>query len=72
MNREEFFKKWDEFSDVETGDVLSRVASNLSDLQEEIKMGLTTTNSKINSLKEYIFDYKKVIRNEKIKSNGIV
>jgi hypothetical protein len=67
MNREEFVKKWDEFSDVETTDVLSRVASNLSDLQEEILMGLATTNNKINSLKEYIFDYKKVIRNEKSK-----
>lgn len=74
MNREEFVKKWDERDvDVSATDVLSRIASNLSDLQEEgldvgaAPFSTVDVGATINNLKQYIFDYQKVIRNEKSK-----
>jgi hypothetical protein len=41
---------------------LMRIASNLSDLQHDTD----NLSDKLNLLKEYIFDYKTVIRNEKL------
>jgi hypothetical protein len=62
MTRDEFNKKYSERSYSDTSDVLMRIASNLSDLQHDTD----NLSDKLNLLKEYIFDYKTVIRNEKL------
>ena len=62
MTRDEFNKKYSERSYSDTSDVLMRIASNLSDLQHDTD----NFRDKLNLLKEYIFDYKTVIRNEKL------
>lgn len=62
MTRDEFNKKYSERSYSDTSDVLMRIASNLSDLQHDTD----NFSDKLNLLKEYIFDYKTVIRNEKL------
>ena len=62
MTRYEFNKKYSERSYSDTSDVLMRIASNLSDLQHDTD----NLSDKLNLLKEYIFDYKTVIRNEKL------
>ena len=62
MTRDEFNKKYSERSYSDTSDVLMRIASNLSDLQHDTDI----LSDKLNLLKEYIFDYKTVIRNEKL------
>jgi len=59
MTKQEFIEKYNEFESFDTQDVLMRIASNLSDLQEGFE-----SNDKINSLKEYIFDYKSVLKSE--------
>ena len=62
MSRDEFNKKYSERSYSDTSDVLMRIASNLSDLQYDSD----NLSDKLNLLKEYIFDYRTVIRNEKL------
>ena len=62
MTRDEFNKKYSERSYSDTSDVLMRIASNLPDLQ----LDTDNLSDKLNLLKEYIFDYKTVIRNEKL------
>jgi hypothetical protein len=62
MTRDEFNKKYSERSYSDTSDVLMRIASNLSELQHDTD----NLSDKLNLLKEYIFDYKTVIRNEKL------
>lgn len=62
MSREEFNKKYGESSYSDTSDVLMRIASNLSDLQHNS----SNLNDRLNVLKQYIFDYKTVVRNEKL------
>jgi hypothetical protein len=62
MTRDEFNKKYSERSYSDTSDVLMRITSNLSDLQHDTD----NLSDKLNLLKEYIFDYKTVIRNEKL------
>jgi hypothetical protein len=59
MTKQEFIEKYNESESLDTQDVLMRIASNLSDLQEG-----SESNDKINSLKEYIFDYKSVLKSE--------
>ena len=58
MTRDEFNKKYSERSYSDTSDVLMRIASNLSDLQHDTD----NLSDKLNLLKEYIFDYKTVIK----------
>jgi hypothetical protein len=58
MTRDEFNKKYSERSYSDTSDVLMRIASNLSDLQHDTD----NFSDKLNLLKEYIFDYKTVIK----------
>tara|TARA_B100000497_G_scaffold115834_1_gene139699 strand:- start:1175 stop:1549 length:375 start_codon:yes stop_codon:yes gene_type:complete len=68
MTTQEFENKYDErFGFPDTQDMLMRVASNLSDLH--IEKGYFTPeqmDNKLNNLKEYIFDYKRVL----YKTNG--
>ena len=62
MTKQEFATKYRScmHADVATREVLFLVASNLSDLQH---FGLTEeANEKLNSVKEFIFDYMSVIR----------
>jgi hypothetical protein len=59
MTKQEFIEKYKEFELFDTQDVLMRIASNLSDLQNE-----DNNSDKINSLKEYIFDYKSVLKSK--------
>ena len=62
MSREEFNKKYGESSYSDTSDVLMRISINLSDLQHNS----SNLNDRLNVLKQYIFDYKTVVRNEKL------
>tara|TARA_R110000823_G_scaffold293879_2_gene412795 strand:- start:95 stop:475 length:381 start_codon:yes stop_codon:yes gene_type:complete len=65
MKLQEFENKHDEreyLRPINTDHVLMRIASNLSDLH--IEMGFFTPeqmDNKINALKEYIFDYQRVL-----------
>jgi len=63
MTRVEFCEKYKEMLDAEeltTNDVLMRIASNLSDVQE---MG-NGSNEHLNEVKKYIFDFMAVLRRE--------
>jgi hypothetical protein len=62
MSRDEFKEKYSQIGDSSTEDVLMRIASNLSDLQHNTSI----LKDRIDMLKEYIFDYKSVIKNEKL------
>ena len=62
MSRDEFKEKYGQIGDLSTEDVLMRIASNLSDLQHNTSI----LKDRIDMLKEYIFDYKSVIKNEKL------
>ncbi len=62
MSRDEFKEKYGQIGDSSTEDVLMRIASNLSDLQHTTSI----LKDRIDMLKEYIFDYKSVIKNEKL------
>jgi hypothetical protein len=62
MSRDEFKEKYGEIGDSSTEDVLMIIASNLSDLQHTTSI----LKDRIDMLKEYIFDYKSVIKNEKL------
>ena len=66
MTKVEFTEKHGEFLPAEllkTTDVLMRVASNLSDTQEMLSMGMDV-NEQLNNVKRYIFDYMSVMRRE--------
>lgn len=66
MTKVEFTEKHGEFLPAEllkTTDVLMRVASNLSDTQEMLGMGMDV-NEQLNNVKRYIFDYMSVMRRE--------
>ena len=71
MNKEEFLKKYNHPSFTDTQDVLMTIASNLSNLQNQGSdvWPIETKDliNKLETLKEYIFDYKKVIKNNKNK-----
>jgi hypothetical protein len=65
MTKEAFSTKYGERSAdlLTSNDVLSRVASNLSDLQ--IEKGFLTSDeidSKLNALKGYIFDFQSITK----------
>jgi hypothetical protein len=62
MSRDEFKEKYGQIGDSSAEDVLMRIASNLSDLQHNTSI----LKDRIDMLKEYIFDYKSVIKNEKL------
>tara|TARA_R100001460_G_scaffold84363_1_gene125620 strand:+ start:1863 stop:2243 length:381 start_codon:yes stop_codon:yes gene_type:complete len=68
MTTQEFENKYDErFGFPDTQDMLMRVASNLSDLHiEKSYFTPEQMDNKLNNLKEYIFDYKRVL----YKTNG--
>lgn len=66
MTKVEFTEKHGEFLPAEllkTTDVLMRVASNLSDTQEMLSMGMDV-NEQLNNVKRYIFDYMSVMCRE--------
>ena len=68
MTKQEFIKTHREFLPADlftTNDMLMRVAANLSDLHIE-KSFFTPEqmDQKLDSIKEYIFDYMDVLRNE--------
>ena len=60
MTRNEFIQKYGEMSMFDTQDVLMRIASNLSDMH----YNRADMDDKLNVLKNYIFDYKNVLRSE--------
>ena len=65
MTKFEFEKKYQTWSTPNTSDVLLRIASNLSDLH--IEKEFFTPNEmdeKLNSIKEFIFDWRMVLRSE--------
>lgn len=65
MTRFEFEEKYQTWSTPNTNDVLMRVASNLSDLH--IEKDFFTPNemdTKLNAIKEFIFDWRMVLRTE--------
>ena len=65
MTRFEFEKKYQTWSTPNTNEVLLRVASNISDLH--IEKHILTPNEmdeKLNTIKQFIFDWQKVIRSE--------
>jgi hypothetical protein len=65
MTRFEFEEKYQTWSTPNTNDVLMRVASNLSDLH--IEKDFFTPNemdAKLNAIKQFIFDWQKVLRLE--------
>ena len=57
MTNQEFYQKYKVEAD--TLDVLTTIAANLSDLQISLD---EDSREKINSLKEFIFDYRKIVR----------
>ena len=73
MTLQEFQTKHDEMWTPSTRDVLMRVASNLSDLHiEKDFFTPQQMDNKLNNLKEYIFDYRKVLElNYQNKAQGI-
>jgi hypothetical protein len=65
MTRFEFEKKYQTWSTPNTNEVLLRVVSNISDLH--IEKHILTPNEmdeKLNAIKEFIFDWRMVLRNE--------
>ena len=65
MTRFEFEEKYQTWSTPNTNDVLMRIASNLSDLH--IEKDFFTPNEmdeKLNAIKQFIFDWQKVLRTE--------
>jgi hypothetical protein len=70
ITKAEFLSKHNELDYVETTDVLSRIASNLSDLHiEKTFFTPEEMDQKLNNLKQYIFDYQDVLRLEKYQEN---
>ena len=65
MTKQEFQKTYGENPFFETQDVLMRIASNLSDMQMYLSDNKEMVE-KMNTLKNYIFDYKTVLRIEEL------
>jgi hypothetical protein len=65
MTKQEFQTKYDENTFFNTQDVLMRLAANLSDMQMYLSDNKEMVE-KMNSLKDYIFDYKTVLRIEEL------
>jgi hypothetical protein len=59
MNRQEFIEKWNEEYGFSVSDVLLRINSNLSDFQ-------SGTLQDLNGLKEYISDYRVMLKQEEM------
>ena len=64
MTKQEFETIYGE-RDLNTQDVLMRIAANLSDMQMHLSDNKEMVE-KMNALKSYIFDYKRVLRMEEI------
>jgi len=65
MTKFEFEKKYQTWSTPNTNEVLLRVVSNISDLH--IEKHILTPNEmdeKLNTIKQFIFDWQKVLRSE--------
>ena len=70
ITKAEFLSKHNERDYVEATDVLSRIASNLSDLHiEKTFFTPEEMDQKLNNLKQYIFDYQDVLRFERNQEN---
>jgi hypothetical protein len=65
MTKQEFQTTYGEISFFDTQDVLMRIASNLSDMQMYLSDNKEMVE-KMNALKNYIFDYKTVLRMEEL------
>jgi len=65
MTKQEFQTTYGEISLFDTQDVLMRIASNLSDMQMYLSDNKEMVE-KMNALKNYIFDYKTVLRMEEL------
>lgn len=69
MNITEFINKYDEKHSVDTieaNDILFRISSNLSDLKFEQEFKPTEeVNEKIDALREYLFDFRQVMKTQK-------
>ena len=74
MTRAEFCEKHKEFQSADgiyTTDVLMRIAGNLSDLHLEKDFFTSEEiDIKLNNLKEYVLDFKSVLRMEERHSNS--
>jgi hypothetical protein len=67
MNRQEFIDKYHQECGFTTSDVLMSITSNLSDLH--IEKGFFTPeqmDAKLNTIKEYISDYRSLIKHEEM------
>jgi oxalate decarboxylase/phosphoglucose isomerase-like protein (cupin superfamily) len=64
MTKQEFQTKYGENPFFETQDILMRLAANLSDMQ--MYLSDKEMVERMNKLKEYIFDYKTVLRVEEL------
>ena len=65
MTKQEFQTTYGENPFFDTQDVLMRIAANLSDMQMQFSDNKEMVE-KMNSLKNYIFDYKTVLRMEEL------
>jgi hypothetical protein len=61
MTNQEFIQKYK--VDTDTLDVLTIIAANLSDLQVSLD---EDSRKKLNDIKEFIFDYRKIVRKEEL------
>jgi hypothetical protein len=61
MTNQEFIQKYK--VDTDTSDVLTIIAANLSDLQVSLD---EDSRKKLNDIKEFIFDYRKIVRKEEL------
>jgi hypothetical protein len=61
MTNQEFIQKYK--VDTDTLDVLTIIAANLSDLQVSLD---EDSRNKLNDIKEFIFDYRKIVRKEEL------
>jgi hypothetical protein len=61
MTKQEFIQKYN--VDTDTLDVLTIIASNLSDLQINLD---EDSRQKLNDIKEFIFDYRTIVRKEEL------
>jgi hypothetical protein len=59
MNKQQFIEKWNEEYGFSVSDVLLRINSNLSDFQ-------SGTLQDLNGLKEYISDYRVMLKQEEM------
>jgi hypothetical protein len=65
MTKQEFQTTYGENPFFDTQDILMRIAANLSDMQMQFSDNKEMVE-KMNSLKNYIFDYKTVLRMEEL------